>query len=96
MTTLKRRSDGNVSRSGEKKIERFETSPPKDVEEDIANLIKILKDMSKMFHQTTSNEIKRLAFEVAQEKVIVTKCIQENEMAGLRCLAIFLSERIFP
>ena len=56
----------------------------------------ILKDLSKMFHRTTDNEVKKIAFEVAQEKGIVTKCIQEKEMAGLRCLPIFLSEIMFP
>ena len=41
-------------------------------------------------------KLKKLAFEATQEKGIVTKCIQEKEMASLRCHAIFLSERIFP
>ena len=58
MTTLKRRSDGKVSRSGEIKLGRFETSSLKDVEEDIANHKKILIDMSKIYHQTTNNEVK--------------------------------------
>ena len=65
MTTLKRHRDGKVSRSGEIKQGRLEISLPKKVEEELANHIKILKDMSKMFHRTTNNEVKTLTFEVA-------------------------------
>ena len=43
MTTLECRSDGKVSRSVEIKLGRFETSSPKDVEEEIANHMKIVK-----------------------------------------------------
>ena len=72
MNTLKRHSDERVSCSGEIRFGSFETSSSKDVEEEIESYFKILKDMSKTFHRTTNNEVKKPAFEVAQEKGIVT------------------------
>ena len=60
MKTLKRHRDGKVSRSGEIKLRRFETSTLKEAEEEMINHMKNLKDMSKMFHRTTNNEVKKL------------------------------------
>ena len=65
MTTPKRHRDGKVSRSGEIKHGRLETSLATEAEEELANHITILKDMSKLFHRTTNNEVKILTFEVA-------------------------------
>ena len=58
MTTLKRHSDGKVSRSGEIKLGRFGTSSPKYVEDEIVSHMKILKNMVEMFQRTTNNEVK--------------------------------------
>ena len=69
MITLSRHRDGKVSRPGEIKLGRFETSLPKEVEEEIANQV---NDMSKRFHGMTCKEVRKLAFDVAEEKELVT------------------------
>ena len=62
MTTLKLHRDGTVSRSGEIKFGRFYTSSPKEVEEETDNHMKIMKDISKIFHRTTNSEVIKMAF----------------------------------
>ena len=47
------------SRSEDIKPGRFNTSSPKEVEEETANLMKNLKDMSKMFQRMTNNVVKK-------------------------------------
>ena len=87
MTTLKRHKDRKVSRPGEIKLGRFETCLPEEVEQEIANHV---KDMSKRFHGMTSKEVRKLAFDVANEKAIVTRFNHEKEMAGEDWLRSFL------
>ena len=78
MITLKRHRNGKVFCSAETKLGKIETSSSEEVEEETTNHMKILKDMSKMFHRMTNNEVNKLIFKITEGRGIVTKCIQEG------------------
>ena len=68
MTTLKHHMDGRVSRSGETKLGTVKTSSPTEVEKEIADHMKIMKGISKIFHRTTNNEVKKMNSRLLRRK----------------------------